>query len=104
MKLTLPQVTLCAVDCVNPALAARALRESLRGCRFGDTLLLTDAPGAEPDFRTGRIDRLDSLDAYSHFVFKQLVHWIQTDFVLLVIRGADAAPVGMDRSAALKGC
>ena len=45
-----------------------------------------------------------SLDAYSHFVFKQLVHWIQTDFVLLVIRGADAAPVGMDRSAALKGC
>lgn len=84
MRLDLPQVTLCAVDCVNPALAARALRESLRGCRFGDALLLTDAPGADPDFRIGRIDRLGSLDDYSHFVFKKLVDWIHTDFVLLV--------------------
>lgn len=84
MKLALPQVTLCAVDCVNPALAARALRESLRSCRFGDALLLTDAAVSDSAFRTGTIAPLRSLDAYSHFVFKQLVHWVQTDFVLLV--------------------
>lgn len=84
MGLELPQVTLCAVDCVRPALAARALRRSQQACRFGDALLLTDAPLADPEFRTGRIDPLGSLDAYSHFVFKKLVDWIETDFVLLV--------------------
>jgi hypothetical protein len=84
MKPHLRDVTLCAADCRAPALAARALRLSLQACTFGDALLLTDAAWADPAFRTVRIDRLGSVDEYSHFVFKELAAHIHTPYVLLV--------------------
>lgn len=84
MKPHLRDVTLCAADCHAPALAARALRLSLRACTFGDALLLTDAACADAAFRTERIDRLASVDDYSRFVFKELAAHIHTPYVLLV--------------------
>jgi len=51
----LPELTICAADSANPALAARALAISLERCDFGDAILFTDAPVAGP-FRTVLIE------------------------------------------------
>ena len=84
MKADLRSVTLCAVDCRTPALAARALRLSARSCDFADALLLSDQPFADPAFRTVLIPQLGTLDAYSRFVFQELAHHIHTPHVLIV--------------------
>ncbi len=39
----LPSVTLCAVDCLNPALALRALDICGLQCNFGDVMFLSDS-------------------------------------------------------------
>jgi hypothetical protein len=82
-KLDLAGVTLCAIDCAMPQLAARALERSLALCDFADAVLFTDTsvPGR---FRTVAIDRLASKDDYSRFVFRDLVRFVETPFVLIV--------------------
>ena len=83
IKLNLPDVTLCAIDCVHPNLAARALHLSMAQCNFHTSLLLTDQHiyGA---FETRTIEPLKSSAAYSKFVLKQLIDHVQTPYVLLV--------------------
>lgn len=81
--LDLSDVTLCAVDTINPMLAARALDISMSQCRFGDALLLAHEV-APTRARFVQIDRLQSLEAYSAFMLKQLGHYITTPWVLVV--------------------
>lgn len=79
----LPDVTICAVDTVNSALAARALDISMAQCRFGDAVLLTHED-VSTRARIARIDRLRSLGDYSIFMIKQLARYISTPWVLVV--------------------
>jgi len=83
MTLALPDVTICAVDSVNVALTARALRLSMERCDFGDAILFTHAPTAGP-FRSVAIRPVSSTAEYSRFVFKQLPDHIRTSRVLIV--------------------
>lgn len=76
-------VTLCAVDCVSPALAAKALRKSLSGMSFADVYLLTDAE-IITDVPTRLISSLQSRDAYSSFMLRDLVEFVRTSHVLVV--------------------
>ncbi|WP_322069540.1 DUF5672 family protein [Paraburkholderia bannensis] len=82
-QLDLHDVTLCAVDTVNPALAARALDLSLSQCHFGAAMLLTheDVPTRA---RLEKIAPLRALAEYSHFMLKRLADHIATPWVLVV--------------------
>lgn len=81
----LPQVTLCAVDCVNPRAALHALQASCEQIVFAQVLLLTDQILPVPTWVTLQsIPSLQSKADYSRFVIKQLADYITTDFVLLV--------------------
>ena len=84
MKTALRDVTVCAADCLSPALAARALRECAQACDFGDAILFTDAPVEDRGFRTVPIAKLASLDDYSRFVLKSLAQHIATPYALVV--------------------
>jgi hypothetical protein len=75
--LDLPDVTICAIDTINPALAARALDLSLSQCRFGDAVLMTHE-AVSTRARFVKIDRLQSLEAYSTFMIKQRAKYIST--------------------------
>jgi len=79
----LPEITICAADSVQPALAGRALAASLARCDFGDAILFTDSQVQGP-FRTERIDRLASRADYSRFILKELAGHIATPFALVV--------------------
>jgi tetratricopeptide (TPR) repeat protein len=82
----LPSVTLCAVDCLNPVLALRALDLCAIQCRFGEVLFLSDtAPEHRLDgCRMEAIPRIGSVAEYSRFVLKELGRYIRTEHVLLV--------------------
>ena len=82
----LPSVTLCAVDCLNPALALRALDICALQCNFGDVVFLSD--GASQHELAGcrmiAIPRIGSVAEYSRFVLKELGRYCNTEHVLLV--------------------
>lgn len=82
----LPDVTLCAVDCVNPILALRALDICMCQCRFGDALFFSDSAGQYqlPGCRMIDIPRLSSRADYSRFVIKELAGHVATSHLLLV--------------------
>jgi hypothetical protein len=82
-RFQLRDVTLCAVDTLNPALAARALDISLSQCDFGDAVLLTHA-AVPTQARVEHIEPIRSLAEYSHFMLKRLGDYIATPWVLVV--------------------
>jgi hypothetical protein len=79
----LPDVTLCAIDCLYPKLAGRALERSASRCEFQDTVLFADV-AVEGSFRTELIAPIGSREAYSRFVLEELAARIRTPFVLIV--------------------
>ena len=82
----LPSVTLCAVDCLNPVLALRALDLCGLQCNFGDVLFLSDtALQYQLDgCRMEVIPRIGSVAEYSRFVVKELGRYCHTEHMLLV--------------------
>lgn len=76
--------TLCCVDCINHELAIEALRKSMSACSFERVLFLSDRNMDVPGIETVLISPLRSRDEYSAFILHELVHHIETDFVLLV--------------------
>ncbi len=82
----LPSVTLCAVDCLNPGLALRAIDICGLQCSFGDVVFLSDTASrsALEGCRMVDIPRIGSVAEYSRFVVKELGRYINTEFVLLV--------------------
>ena len=89
-RLSLPQVTLCAVSSSNVSATISALEASLAQVSFGDAILFThgdpraDHPEMDPGIRVVPIDRLDSSAAYSMFVLARVVDHIRTDHCLIV--------------------
>ena len=83
-KVRIPDTTLCCIDCSNYALAIRALRLSLAGCEFPRAMFLTDRCFDLMPIETVAIDSIRSQQEYSEFVVKQLWHYIDTEYVLLI--------------------
>ncbi|WP_250490105.1 DUF5672 family protein [Caballeronia sp. INML2] len=82
-KIDLRNVTLCAVDCLNPVLASRALALSEKHCLFGETILLTDKQ-IDTHARLVSIPSISSAAQYSAFILKELAKHISTPWVLIV--------------------
>ncbi len=82
----LPSVTLCAVDCLNPGLALRAIDICGLQCNFGDVVFLSDTASRYKldGCRMVDIPRIGSVAEYSRFVVKELGRYFNTEFVLLV--------------------
>jgi hypothetical protein len=76
--------TLCIVDCVNHALAARALALSMRGCAFERVKYISDAPCDIPGVENIAIAPLRSAADYSRFIAKGLLAHVDTDYVLII--------------------
>lgn len=87
MPIAIPNTTLACVDCQYPGLALRALRLSLAQCSFSAVKFFTDATGLDP--QDARIEivpiaRVASVEAYSQFMVKELVHHVATDYVQVI--------------------
>ncbi|MGO8754318.1 MAG: DUF5672 family protein [Gallionellaceae bacterium] len=82
----LPSVTLCAVDCVNPVLALRALDLCGHQCKFGEVLFLSDSAHRYQldGCRMESIPHIGSRAEYSRFVLKELGAHLRTDHLLLI--------------------
>lgn len=82
----LPSVTLCAVDCLNPMLALRALDICGLQCNFGDVVFLSDTANQYKldGCRMEVIPRIGSVAEYSRFVLKELGRYCNTEHMLLV--------------------
>jgi tetratricopeptide (TPR) repeat protein len=82
-RVDLGGVTLCAVDCMDPDLAARSLRRSMTQCQFGAIKLFTSLPATYEGVETVSIPAIASFDEYSRFMMKELFEYIDTDFALV---------------------
>lgn len=80
----LDDVTLCCIDCAQPALAIRALQMSRAQCDFAASVLFTDIEIAQEGIEVRRIPPITDATSYSHFVLKQLAAHVATPFVLLI--------------------
>ena len=69
--LKLPNVTICAIDSVQPDKAKKAIERSKRNIEFGGELFIDHMS-------------INSKQAYSKFVLQELHKYIHTDFVLIV--------------------
>jgi len=85
-RLTLPQITICAVTSVNVRATMRALEACVAQIAFADCLLLTDADvrSSHPEIRIVPIDRLTSSAGYSDFILNRLVDHVQSSHCLIV--------------------
>ena len=69
MKLS--NVTICAIDSVQPDKAKKAIERSKRNIEFGGELFIDHMS-------------INSRQAYSKFILQELHKYIHTDFVLIV--------------------
>ena len=85
-RLSLPEVTLCAITSVNVAATLEALSASMDQVLFGDAILFTDAdlPVVPDGLRIVPIPRLASSRDYSDFVLTRLAGHFRTDHCLIV--------------------
>lgn len=82
-KIPMAETTLCVIDCVEYALAERALRLCMAGCAFDQVKWLTDRPIAVPGVHTVVIPPIRSAAEYSRFMIKDLLRHIDTEYVLV---------------------
>lgn len=85
MRLTLPNVTLCAVTSINVEATVQALTTSMAHADFGAVKLFTDVRLRPDDDRIEivPIDRLPSSKAYSAFLLAALPDFIGTSHCLV---------------------
>jgi hypothetical protein len=81
--LQLRNITACAIDCITPQLAARALEISANRADFEDIVLITDKPISWLG-RTVLIPTLTSREAYSNFVLRDLIRFTESPHTLVV--------------------
>ena len=84
MKLNLNHITICAADCLRPNLTVLALKKSMQECQFADAILFSDQEISDSEIRLTKIGKLNSKDAYSKFILKELNQYIQTPFALII--------------------
>lgn len=82
MKISLPNVTLVGIDCVDVDRIQKALNISCDEIEFGKVKLLTSLPTS--DIRKVEIPHISSVEEYSLFCLSDLVKYVDTDFVLIV--------------------
>lgn len=86
--LNLPQVTLVCVDTRLPAMALDAMIISMKQARFADAVLFTGPDhgltNVPPDIRVVEVDGINSIEAYSRFLLKDLGPYIGTSHLLIV--------------------
>ena len=82
MKKYLPNVTLIGIDCVNVERLQKALDISCERIEFEEVKLLTSLD--TDDTRKIKIPHIDSIEVFSEFCLKDLIKYVNTDFVLLV--------------------
>ena len=85
-RLSLPEVTLCAVTSVNVRATLHALSKCLEQVSFGDCKLLTDAPirPASSEITVVPIRHLQSSRDYSRFMLSNLADHVETSHCLVV--------------------
>lgn len=85
-RLSLPQVTLCAVSSVNVLATVRALETSLAQVDVAAALLLTDSPVTpdHPGITVVPIAPVTSSRAYSDFILTQLVDHVETSHCMVI--------------------
>jgi Protein of unknown function (DUF5672) len=81
--LSLPSVTVCAISTVNIALTQRAIDLSCEQCAFGDAVFLTSAD-VSGNCRIEKTKAFRTHEEVSEFMFRDLVQYIHTPFVLLI--------------------
>ena len=84
MNNTATAITLVAVDCAYPQLAADALARSAAMLPVARVLLLTDVAVEHDGIEVVPIASIRSRAAYSQFVLKELGAYINTDYALMV--------------------
>ena len=84
MKINLEDVTLVAVDCLNPELSVKAILRSQKNCDFKKSLLFTDTKFENSSFDIVKIDKIKSINEYSKFILKNLNSYIETNFIIIV--------------------
>lgn len=85
--LELPNVMLCAVSSVALDLTVRALKKSCQAIAFGDVVMFSDQAspeGAESGIRWQKIPHIETKEAYSNFMLKELAHYATRPFVLVI--------------------
>ncbi|HYD71398.1 DUF5672 family protein [Azospirillum sp.] len=83
-RLALRDVTVVCADTRTHAASLRALERCRVQGDFARVVFFTDADPAEPGIERVAIPRLDGREAYSRFLLKDLVHHVDTPFVLVV--------------------
>jgi hypothetical protein len=82
--LTLPNVTIVIVDCLNYYSAVSALLHSIEKINFGKALILSDKKFKSREFDSKIIDEIKSKEEYSKFMIHGLNKFIRTDFALVI--------------------
>ena len=78
-----PTITICAVDCIVPELASRAIDLSKSKLPTDDAILFSHKNVNGPH-RTVIIDKIESIASYNKFILCELEKFIQTEYVLVV--------------------
>jgi hypothetical protein len=84
MKPAIDDVTICAIDCINPELAIRAIHKSLQECAFKEAIFFSNTKISTPNIQSIQIEELNSKDDYSKFILKELYQYIETSHVLVI--------------------
>lgn len=88
MKPQIPELTLVCVDCAPKVhLAVRAIQKSLQEITPACSKLITDRKTHSPigeKFETVIVPRIDSLEAYSRFMIRELHKYVQTSHALVI--------------------
>jgi hypothetical protein len=81
-KISLQNVTLMGIDCVDFSRLQKAADISMKGIDFADVKLLSSIKNK--DARWVEINHIGSIEAFSEFCIKELTNYVDTDYVLLI--------------------
>lgn len=84
MKVRIKDVCLISVDCVNYAKTIHSLRNCMSRCEFDSVVLLTDIDIEEPGIYVIKIPRINSKEAYSAFIIRELYKYFSQTHCLIV--------------------
>ena len=83
--ISLNNITLCAVDCLNHKKAISAMLYSMQNIIFDKCIFISDKNELKTDkIEFAQIKKINSKEEYSAFVLRDLVKYINTDYVLLM--------------------
>ena len=82
----LDTVTLVAVTSVNVTATISAMKYSMRGIEFADSVLITHKkPWNLPAYiRYCHVDKIDNIDKFNHLMVYDLWRYVHTDYILLI--------------------